>query len=113
MFQYAEGRTLSLKRNTPLLIDFDSPYVYTKKENGINVYYSTKQGILNDKTGTRQEFINFLSSAKISLLSAPGIDGSDNNCTGGFNPVTPRFYESAVQYCYMVGRFLESAVFFC
>lgn len=86
-------------------------YVYAKNVDGINVYYSTTKGVLTDKTGTRQEFMDFLGSAKISLLSAPGVDGGDQLRTGGFNPVTPRFYESAVKYCYMIGRYPDAPDF--
>ncbi|MBW4890081.1 hypothetical protein KXQ82_10155 [Mucilaginibacter sp. HMF5004] len=86
-------------------------YVYAKNENGINVYFSTTKGILNEKTGSREEFMAFLGSAKVSLLSAPGIDGGDQIRTGGFNPVTPRFYESAVNYCYMIGRYPDAPDF--
>jgi len=86
-------------------------YVYAKMEDGVNVYFSTKRGILKEDTRTRAAFMSFLGSAKISLLSAPGIDGGENIRTGGYNPVTPRFYESAVNYCYMIGRFPDSADF--
>jgi hypothetical protein len=86
-------------------------YVYAKKENGINVYFSTTKGLLPDKTDTRQQFMDFLGCAKVSLLSAPGIDGGELLRTGGFNPVTPRFYESAVKYCYMVGRYPDTPDF--
>jgi hypothetical protein len=86
-------------------------YVYSKKENGVNIYYSTTKGDLHIDTSTRQQFMDFLGSAKISLLSAPGIDGGELLRTGGFNPVTPRFYESAVNYCYMIGRYPDTADF--
>ncbi len=41
--------------------------------------------------------------ARVSLVSSGGIDGSRK----GFdiNPVTVRFFESAVNYCYMIGRY--------
>jgi hypothetical protein len=86
-------------------------YVYAKNIDGVNVYYSTTKGALKDKTETREEFMEFLGSAKVSLLSAPGIDGGDTIRTGGFNPVTPRFYESAVKYCYMIGRYPDTPDF--
>lgn len=80
-------------------------YVYARLENNQHTYFSTTRGSLGSVAG-RENFMNFLGSAKIVLLSSPGIDGGEKR-TGGFNPVTPRFYESAVKYCYMVGRFPE------
>jgi len=86
-------------------------YVYSKMESGKNVYISNIRGTLNDPTETRSDFMRFLGSAKISLVSSPGVDGGGENRTGNFNPVTPRFYESAVKYCYMIGRFPDSPDF--
>lgn len=86
-------------------------YVYSKKVNEVYVYYSTTKGLLDVATDTREEFMGFLGSSKISLLSSPGVDGGEVTRTGGFNFVTPRFYESAVKYCYMIGRFPDSPDF--
>ena len=38
MFQYAAGRALSLKRNTPFVVDFDDPYIYAKRSFGLDVF---------------------------------------------------------------------------
>jgi hypothetical protein len=87
-------------------------YVYSKKRDDDNYYYfSTTRGELTDATDTREAFMDFLGSAKVSLLSSPGIDGGEISRTGGFNFVTPRFYESAVKYCYMIGRYPDSPDF--
>jgi CheY-like chemotaxis protein len=40
----------------------------------------------------------------IEAAGAGGIDGGEAR-TGGFNPVTPRFYESAAARCHLIGRF--------
>ena len=80
-------------------------YVYASIENKKHSYFSTTKGFLGSIDG-RGNFMDFLGSAKVVLLSSPGIDGGEMR-TGGFNPVTPRFYESAVKYCYMVGRYPE------
>jgi hypothetical protein len=87
-------------------------YVYAHKSpDEVHTYYSTKNGWVKEPTETRNQFIRFLSSARISLLSSPGMDGGDKARTGGFNPVTPRFYESAINYCYMVGRYPDTPDF--
>lgn len=86
-------------------------YVYLKEyTNGKTAYYSTTKGWLTQSISTRADFMRFLGSAKVSLLSAPGIDGGEKR-TGGYNPVTPRFYESAVNECYMIGRFPDTPDF--
>lgn len=84
----------------------ETEYVYASIENNKHSYYSTTKGFLGPVDG-RGNFMDFLGSAKVVLLSSPGIDGGEKR-TGGFNPVTPRFYESAVKYCYMVGRYPEN-----
>ncbi len=86
-------------------------YVYgSKGNNGIN-YIST----VNGEIGTfdsRQKYLKILSKSRISLLSSPGID--DPARTGGFNPVTPRFLESASMGCHMLGNYIDSKDFqFC
>ena len=86
-------------------------YVYSKKENDNYVYFSTTRGQLNQATNTREQFMDFLGRAKVSLLSSPGIDSDETNRTGGFNFVTPRFYESAVKYCYMIARYPDNPDF--
>jgi|GEM_PF-1205847 len=87
-------------------------YVYAKRENDKQVYWSTTRGLLDVPTETREQFMAFLGSARISLVSSPGVDDHGTvTRTGGFNPVTPRFYESAVNYCYMIGRFPDAPDF--
>lgn len=86
-------------------------YVYAHKKDEVHSYYSTTRGWLAEDTDTREAFMKFLGSARISLLSSPGIDGGDKTRTGGYNPVTPRFYESAINYCYLVGRFPDTPDF--
>lgn len=60
-------------------------------------------GIFED----RASFINLLRRAKISLVSAPGMDEGDKR-TGGFSPVTPRFLESAASGCWLIGAYPEN-----
>jgi hypothetical protein len=66
-------------------------------------WISTKRGPI-DFDNSRDTYMKLLKSARISLVSSPGIDGGENR-TGGFNPVTPRFYESAAARCQLIGRF--------
>jgi hypothetical protein len=71
-------------------------------------YVSSKYGDLGS-FDTRESYVKLLRRCKISLLSSPGEDKSKD--TGGYNPVTPRFYESAANYCYMLGRYPDNADF--
>jgi hypothetical protein len=85
-------------------------YVYAKFEDGKHIYFSNHRGTVG-AIETRKVFMDFIGSARIALLSSPGIDGGEKR-TGGFNPVTPRFYEAAVKYCYIVARYPKEAADF-
>ena len=65
-------------------------------------YKSTKYGSLGDMH-ERHRFLGLLAASRVSLVSSPGMDGSKD--TGGYNPVAVRFFESASQFCYMLGRY--------
>lgn len=83
-------------------------YVYQKQIDNELHYYSTKSkdiGVFND----RKDYMSLLQKAKISLVSSSGMDNSRD--TGGVNPVTTRFYESAINYCHMVGRYPDNTDF--
>jgi hypothetical protein len=81
-------------------------YVYMDSGNGTEgdlQYTSTlhgKYGTVN----TREEYMELLRKSKVCLFSSPGIDNSRRN-TNGIDFPTPRFYESAINYCFMVGRY--------
>lgn len=77
-------------------------YVYRDKTG----YISTVHGEIGD-ADTREEYMNLLSKAKISLVSTPAIDGDKD--FGGFDFFTPRFFESAVNYCHLIGRYPNNA----
>ena len=69
----------------------DIDYVYAEKQGNNVRLKSTKRGWLGEGAN-RKSFEAILRRAKVSLVSAPGIDG-DEARTGGFSPVTPRFLE--------------------
>lgn len=81
-------------------------YVFAEKISGSINMISTQQGNLG-KFDSRDSFLSLLRKSKISLLSAPGLDG-DAERTGGFSPVTPRFLESAACGCRLVGIYPEN-----
>lgn len=79
-------------------------YVY-QTEDGSLTYISTIKGNIG-RFDSRIEYMHLMSRCKISIVSTPGIDkGKD---FGGIDFVTPRFYESAANFCHMIGRFTDN-----
>lgn len=71
---------------------------------------SSTDGSISLPLNTREEYIHVLSSAKVSLVGCSGID----NASAGANGicfVTPRFYESAVLGCALIGRYPDNEEF--
>ena len=108
---------IQIGRKNPVLHDFmmqyvkehnEVEYVYNKNSNdsGLAEYSSTKKGHIGH-IGGREEFIRTLSSAKVSLVSTPAIDNSRKDANG-IDFLTPRFYESAVLGCVLIGRYGEN-----
>lgn len=79
-------------------------YVY-QTEDGSLTYVSTTRGNLG-RFDQREEYFQMMSSCRVSLVSSPGKDNSRD--FGGIDFITPRFYESAVNYCYMIGRYTDN-----
>jgi hypothetical protein len=109
---------LQVGRQNPILhqwaIEFtmrhpEFEYVYGGFNGKIAEYLSTRRGSLG-LVDSREDFMKLMASARISLVSSPGIDGGEKR-TGGFNPVTPRFYESLAAQCFMVGRYNDTPDF--
>ena len=71
---------------------------------------SSTDGSITLPLNTREEYIHVLSSAKVSLVGCSGIDNArpDSN---GICFVTPRFYESAVLGCALLGRYPDNEEF--
>jgi len=78
-------------------------YLYADASGTWPRWTATDRGPLKLDT-SRSSYWELLRSSRVSLVSAPGIDGGEAR-TGGLNPVTPRFYESAAARCHLVGRF--------
>jgi len=78
-------------------------YLYADTSGTWPRWTATDRGPL-EVDNSRASYWALLRSSRVSLVSAPGIDGGEAR-TGGLNPVTPRFYESAAARCHLVGRF--------
>lgn len=81
-------------------------YLYQEHKNGELYYRSNKIGIIG-KFQSREEYINLIRNAKISLYATPGIDGGEKR-TNGFNPVTPRFLELLSAGCHVIARYPQN-----
>jgi hypothetical protein len=101
-----QNKQLKLYMDEFLVRNPDVHYVYAESIGGELNMISSRNGNLG-KFKTRDAFISLLKQAKVSLLSAPGMDEDDKR-TGGFSPVTPRFFESAVCGCKMVGVYPQN-----
>jgi hypothetical protein len=83
-------------------------YVYQIPKNDRLFYYSTTKGELGE-IDTRDKFMTLLEMCRVSLVSATGYDGSRD--TDEIFTVPARFYEGAVNYCYMIGRYPDNQDF--
>jgi hypothetical protein len=85
-------------------------YLYADTSGTWPKWFSTLRGELTVGL-SREDYLETLGSARIALVSAPGIDGGESR-TGGFNPVTPRFYEAAALGCKLIGRYSRNGADF-
>ncbi len=101
---------VQLGRKNRILHEFMLKYCETKDVdyifNNNGTYNSIKNGNIG-QLSTRQEYMSLLAKAKVSLVSTPSVDGDKD--FGGYDFFTPRFYESAISYCYMIGRYTHNS----
>lgn len=105
---------LHSSRKNPVLHEYMMQYAdkhsgldYVYKENG--EYISTLRGNIG-RCLSREDYMNLIASAKVCLVGCSGIDGSRADTYGICFP-TPRFYESAVLGCALIGRYPENQEF--
>jgi hypothetical protein len=78
-------------------------YLYREHINGEFFYISNKTGV-HYRGHEREEYMNLLRASRVTLYSTVGIDG-DEERTGGFSPVTPRFLEMVSAGCHIIARY--------
>lgn len=78
-------------------------YIY--KDDLSNNYISTKRGDIGP-LDSRDGYMRMLRAAKVCLVSSPLVDSEME-----LDFITPRVYEAAMSYCYMLGRFTINAEF--
>lgn len=106
---------IQIARKNPVLHEYMLRYVNEHSEieyvykNEDNIYISTKRGIIG-KLPTRESYMNLVASAKVNLVGCSGIDNA-RNYTFGIQFPTPRFYESAIVGCALIGRYPENQEF--
>lgn len=74
---------------------------------GVFSAWSNKKGLLGP-IHERHELMNLIARSKYTAVSSPGNDPQNKEDllrTGGYSPVTPRFFEAAVNYSVGIGIF--------
>ena len=71
---------------------------------------SSTDGSISLPLNTREEYIHVLSSSKVSLVGCSGIDNAREDAYG-ICFVTPRWYESAILGCALIGRYPDNEEF--
>ena len=80
-------------------------YVFQTSDGSLT-YTSTIRGNMG-RFDTRVEYMKMISRSRVSLVSTPAIDSGKD--FGGIDFFTPRFYESAAQYCHLIGRYTDNS----
>lgn len=83
----------------------ETNYIFSIEGKGLG-YYSTLYGNIGEVNG-REEYMKLLRKSKISLVSTPGHDG-ERHPGMVMDCFTPRFYESAISWCYLIGRYVHN-----
>lgn len=78
----------------------DVNYVYSQGRS----YYSTTRGDIGS-CPSRGEFMDLLGSARVSLISTPGVT---THRFGNIDFFTPRIYESLSRFCRVIGHYTDN-----
>lgn len=81
----------------------DFKYVERRHVDGSFIYYSS-DGERVGTVDTREDYIQFMRSARIGFYSTPGINDTEGRANG-FNQVTPRFLELIACGCHIIARY--------
>jgi hypothetical protein len=102
-------------RSNPVLLDFvrryekDHPnveYLVQSSHDDKLCYVSNKSGMVG-AFEDRGSYMNLLRASKVGFYATPGLDGGEKR-TGGFNPVTPRFFELLAAQCQVIARYPDN-----
>jgi len=100
-----------LGRTSPVMMDMlnrysqrhqDFEYLYRVEQKDDFVIVTNKGKIIGE-ANSREAYMAFLRSSRITLYATPGIDG--NKVTNGYDPVTPRFLEAIACGCHVLARY--------
>jgi hypothetical protein len=84
----------------------DIEFLSQTSHEGKLCYTSNKRGIVG-AFEDRSSYMNLLRASRVGFYATPGIDGGEAR-TGGFNPVTPRFFELLAAQCQVVARYPDN-----
>ncbi len=101
------GRKNSILHSFMLRFASSYPNVdYIYKEDDTDDYISTVNGNVGPLR-SRQDYMTALRKAKVCLVSSPLVESAPE-----MDFITPRVYEAAMSYCYMLGRFTKNTEFY-
>lgn len=84
----------------------DIKYVYRRG----NWECRSTDGTISLRADDRAGYMNILASSKVSIVGCSGIDNAREG-SNGIRFVTPRFYESAILGCALIGRYPDNEEF--
>ena len=75
-----------------------------------NRVYTSRDGSISINADDREGYMNMLAASRVSIVGCSGIDNARPD-TNGICFVTPRFYESAIMGCALIGRYPDNEEF--
>ena len=81
-------------------------YLQQKHVNGKLYYVSNLAGVVGEFS-SRSAYWQLIKSAQVCFYSTPGMDEGAAR-TGGFNPLTPRWFELLAAGCHVIARFPDT-----
>ena len=81
-------------------------YLQQQQINGKLFYVSNISGVIGDFS-SRESYWELIKSARVCFYSTPGMDDGAKR-TGGFNPLTPRWFELLAAGCHVIARYPDT-----
>ena len=75
-----------------------------------NREYASTDGSISMQANDRAGYMNILAASRVSIVGCSGVDNARED-TNGICCVTPRWYESAVMGCALIGRYPDNEEF--
>ncbi|MBA4304931.1 MAG: hypothetical protein C0424_11950 [Sphingobacteriaceae bacterium] len=102
-------------RTNPVLLGYLKQFVsenpgteYLQQQliDGKLCYVSNLSGLIGEFSG-REDYWKLIKSAQVCFYATPGMDDAAGR-TGGFNPLTPRWFELLAAGCHVIARYPDT-----